>query len=234
MTSATEEYAVIHVTLKTPLAIGKTGARPVLDSLLLQRLMLLHDADMGQARASMPLARLDDIWACGGGYDPWLGRFVQRRPIFRKFMTPALMDIAEAHNGVTRDRFPYRLTTLLGSYQSATSNQYMVSDAMRVDFRMLGDPAAVVRLLTVEPYLGPGQSCGFGEIAQVAMEPAGPHDRTWLLTDPGQRLTRPIPEALASHIDTALAWQDQVRVEAPYWKGNFRPGWRPRNVDVSG
>jgi len=232
--SALDEYAVIRVMLKTPLALGKTGVRPVLDSLLFQRLMLLYDADGDRARADMPLARLDGIWAGGGGFDPNINRFVQRRPVYRKLMNDTLMDMAEDHLGLTRDRYVYKLTNLMGFYQPITSNQYIVSDALSVDFRMLGDPTAVIRLLEIEPYLGPGHSCGFGEIAQVSVAPAGARDIAWLLTDPGRRLTRPIPDALAPHIDTTLAWQDQVRIEAPYWMGDFTSGWRPRSVDYAG
>jgi hypothetical protein len=232
--STVEEYAIVHVALKTPLALGKTGSRTLLDSLLLQRLMLLYDADWGRALADMPLARRDGIWMGGGGFDQNVGRLAERRPIYRRLLSEQILDMAEAHLGITRDRYPCDLQNLMGFYSPNTSSQYMVSDALTVTFRMLGDPEAVQRLLEIEPYLGPGHSCGFGEIAHVSTAPAGTRDMGWLLTDPGKRLTRPIPDALASHIDTALAWRDQVRIEPPYWMGDFTAGWRPRPVEYAG
>lgn len=232
--NAIEEYATVHVALKTPLALGKIGSRSVLDAPLFQRLMLLYDADWDRALADMPLARREGIWMGGGGFDPNVGRFVQRQPVYRRLMGDHVLDMVEEHLGLTGDRTVYAMTALMGFYQPLTGSQYMVSGALSVDFRMLGDPGAVKRLLEIEPYLGPGQSCGFGEIDHVSVTPEGARDMSWLLTDPGGRLTRPIPEDLAAHIDTALAWRDQVRVEPPYWMGDFIAGWRPRPVEYAG
>lgn len=232
--SAVEEYATVHVALKTPLALGKTGSRSLLDSLLLQRLMLLHDADWDRALADMPLAHREGIWMGGGGFDPGAGRFVQRRPIYRQLLSDHVMDMAEEHLGLTLKMYMRAAGSLMGSSNLATSSQYMVNDVSRLDFRMMGDPGAVVQLLSIEPYLGPGQSCGFGEIDHVSVTLAGPQNMGWLLTDPGGRLTRPIPEDLAAHIDTALAWRDQVRIEPPYWMGDAIAGWRPRPVEYTG
>ena len=229
-----EEYAIIRVALKTPLALGKTGDRSILDALLFQRLMLLYDADWDRALADMPLARRDGIWVGGGGYDPNVGRFVQRRPVYRRLLSDLLMDMAEEHLGLMREDYVRDSTALMGFYQPLTGSQYMVSGALNVAFRMLGDPDAVKRLLEIEPYLGPGQSCGFGEIEHVSITLVGTQDMHWLLTDPGGRLTRPIPDVLASHIDTAFAWRDQVHIAPPYWMGDVTEGWRPRPVEYAG
>lgn len=229
-----EEYATVHVAFKTPPALGKTGDRTILDAALFQRLMLLHDADAERALADMPLARREGIWMGGGGFDPNVGRFVQRRPIYRRLMSAQILDMVEDHLGLPQDRTVYAITGLVGFYQPLTGSQYMVSGMLSMEFRMLGNPSAVKRLLEIEPYLGPGQSCGFGEIDHVSITPAGARDIHWLLTDPGGRLTRPIPDALAHHIDTSFAWRDQVHVAPPYWMGDVTDGWRPRPVEYAG
>ena len=233
------QQATIHVFLRTPLVLGKIGNRSVLDALLFHRLMLIHNADAERARADMPLDRLDaGLWACGGGYDPYRARSVTHRLIFRRFLATTGSDVSrllEEHNGLSPQEIPKALSRAFGMFMSAMSSGYPVSQALQVDFRMQGNVEQVLRLLQMEPFLGPGQSCGYGEIDSVSADwEDETHDVSWLLTDPDGCLTRPIPDALSAHIDTTLAWPSRVAIEAPYWQSPTQPGWRPRSVESSG
>lgn len=233
-------YAVVRVTLRTPIALGKdSDTLPVLDSLLLHRCCLMTGGDIEAGRQNMPLDRLtiggveSAVWACGGAYFNRAvhGRFVEQRPVYRKFTNDRdLCELACRHIAtVEPGTWPNRLQNATGAYTDATASRYPVVHAGEVAFRMRGDPDAVVNLLAMEPYLGPGHSVGFGEIGDVSFEEEADADDAWLLVDGAGRLTRPIPAELAMSLSTEVqgAWEDVVRVQAPYWTGSRVQGLRP-------
>lgn len=234
-------YAIVRVTLLTPLALGKDGdSLPVLDSILLHRCCLMTSGDVDAGRRLLPLDRftLGDaesaVWACGGAYFNRAvdGRLVEHRYVYQKFTDDrGLRELAyENMKGVKPGTWPNRLTNVMGrSYLAAGESRYSVVHATEVSFRMRGDPEAVVNLLSLEPYLGPGHSVGFGEIGDVSYEEHVGCDDAWLLVDDADRLTRPIPAELATSMGVKItaAWEDAVRVQAPYWMGPRVRGFRP-------
>ncbi|OIQ71079.1 hypothetical protein GALL_473050 [mine drainage metagenome] len=230
--------ATLRVTFRTPVAIGHTGQFPVLDSILLHRLALLHDGDIDAARRQMPLDRLGcGMWACGGGYDPSL--IVQASPpveikkVYRRFVGDRdLMSLAHEHVGVPIERFPHAMTPMFGMYKPATESTYSTTHAMELEFRFRGDPDRVQRVMNLEPFLGPGHSVGMGEIGDMVIVDMGDMPDSWLVQDLHCRLTRPIPQNLPVELAVGSAWRDAVRIEAPYWQGPTMAGLRPRHAGV--
>jgi hypothetical protein len=188
------EFAVLQVALRTPMAIGRTGSAPVLDSLLLHRLTLMCNGDVDQAEASMPLARVlhpasdTAFWACGGCYvsrnRPPAGSApaAEGEAIFYRKLArcPDLIwsietmrgvrmgeqDPDEPHNklGLNMDGVTQKMC---GQLQEATQSTFTLVNGVRVDFRFYGDVDQVKRLMEVESFLGPGNASGLGEIQSV-------------------------------------------------------------------
>ncbi|OBS08966.1 hypothetical protein [Acidihalobacter prosperus] len=230
------QNAILRVTLKTPVAIGRNGlSLSVLDALVFDRLVLMHGGDEDAAMKDMALVldRIDDhVWACGGGYYnrglhgslPW------RRLVFRKMTADRhLQSMAEDLCGITPERWPYEVSNLFGQQVLAMQFTQRFVNTPEILFRMRGNPEAIARLLQVRDYLGPGHAIGFGQIESVEWDIVENVDDAWLLLDPDGRLTRPIPAALQPLLDaskTALV-SEPVRCNPPYWRGNTEPGFRP-------
>lgn len=224
------DYASIRVTLKTPAAIGKSGHAPVLDSLLLHRLMLI-EPDLKWAMAAMPLARIEragtGVFACGGGINPSPSSRYEVKPVYRKLMSDRrLLELANPGAPAVAAK---EISSLCGGQlMVSTSSSYSTMWATRLDFRFVGDVDQIMRLMVLDLCLGPGQSVGMGEIERVdVLDAPTDADDAWLLTDPRGRLSRPIPMALGPIIDTKQAWPGMVRVLPPYWMGASVPGYSP-------
>lgn len=222
-TQESYEFATLRVHLRTPASLGQAGRGgfyPVLDSLLLHRLVRLLDLPPEEAMQHMPLARHDSaVWACGGGFDPLSklrqASWPQGYPAFRRLVDREVFSLAcespdEVVSGVNR---------MFGQATLATSYTYLLHrDTLRLDFRFWGDARQVLRLMQIEPFLASGHSVGLGEIGQIDIESA-PDDAswTWLFTGPDGRLTRPLPVDVANSLGLS-GRRDYGAVCAPYWQ----------------
>lgn len=220
---------LLKVWLKTPVSLGRLYFYPPLDSVLLHRLVLLHRGDVGLARQSMPVERDGPLWRCGGGYDPGDFRFCTKalpRPykVYRRLANdPNLADMA----GLSFKVLKGRITEYFGQQTLATEYRYLTRDTLRLDFRFAAeDPELVLRILRLEPFLGPGHSVGLGEIDRMEIGAAQADEPGWVYRNPLGQLTRPVPRD----------WSDfdglpgVAAVEPPYWANPLVPAILPYPV----
>ncbi|OFC46092.1 hypothetical protein BAE30_13765 [Acidithiobacillus caldus] len=188
---------VLRVSCKTPVALGREGFYACLDSVLLHRLCLLTQGDVEAARKMMPLERDGTIWRCGGGYDPndrllRTKTFPRPYKVYRRLSNDrnlaelADLDPMALQSGVNR---------CFGQETVATEYRYSVRpQTMQLAFRFSStDPETVLRIMRLEPFLGPGHSVGLGEIDNLEITAGTENDPSWVYIDPLGRLTRPVP-----------------------------------------